>query len=113
MCLLDIVAMLSVSSTKPQRFQPEQADGGIAPHFSGQQGNRLEKPETRPAPFFRALFPCPIELTDVWVYFWCNSNNTTHIVIRSVSKGHYTDSGKTGYVQKIWDEWDVDIGGCT
>ena len=54
MCLLDIVAMLSVSSTKPQRFQPEQADGGIAPHFSGQQGNRLEKPETRPDPFFRA-----------------------------------------------------------
>ena len=46
--------MLSVSSTKPQRFQPEQADGGIAPHFSGQQGNRLEKPETRPDPFFRA-----------------------------------------------------------
>jgi hypothetical protein len=56
MCLLDIVAMLSVSSTKPQRFQPEQADGGIAPHFSGQQGNRLEKPETRPDPFFRDPF---------------------------------------------------------
>jgi len=50
----DLVAMRSVSSTKTQRFQPEQAAGGIAPHFSGQQGNRLEKPETRPDPFFRA-----------------------------------------------------------